>query len=755
MKHVLFLFLICCSYLCVGQSISAPAPISIEANATNVDAGDFVITWPSAPTNILVSVSLEYQSGAILSFPTTSGLTLNTGYTTWNSITSIVFYGSLANINTALAAMTVSMGSVKTAIKINLEVSSYDANYYYNPTNKHFYKYVASSAVSYASAKSGASGNTFKGKTGYLVTVTSQSEQDFLNNNIVGNNIWIALTDITTEGTWKIDAGPELGTTIKTQNGQTAGNITGQYNNWCGGEPNDSNNEDYAVTKWGGGTCWNDVNGTNSSVAGYIVEISDDFPAGADYTDVYISYIVHNNEFAYTLSSATSISSSSISNLQNLSGGLSINNSHTITLPDKTIIKSNKIIFNGTGKLVLSTSNSKWSPENSSANNTIVYSPSVNTNPISWSSSGAFAGNSFYANAPYYSSVNGYHYTPWIGSPQGWSSVALDVNQYITLNYPIPAYIAGVVTQGRQNDPQWVKYADIEVSLNGINDWTNVLTNTALNTDQNTLITTLFSTPIYAKYVRVKTTRTTDWNGHATLRLGLLVKSYLPNIITNGLRIRLDAAESSSYAGSGTTWNDIGSNAFPFTLVNGPTYNAAGYFDFDGSNDYAIISHTAALKPTTGITTEQWISADNWAAGTSGSDFKCSLSCTEGGGYSNNIWSNTFSSYLWAGGAYRVPTASVSGFTGWHHFVTTFDGRFVRLYVDSQIKSTVDVGSVNNVIGYNNSNSIIIGGEASGSTTPSGSYWDGKIGTTLIYNRALTAAEVLQNYNNTKSKFGL
>jgi hypothetical protein len=97
----------------------------------------------------------------------------------------------------------------------------------------------------------------------------------------------------------------------------------------------------------------------------------------------------------------------------------------------------------------------------------------------------------------------------------------------------------------------------------------------------------------------------------------------------------------------------------------------------------------------------------------------------------------------------------VSGFTGWHHFVTTFDGRFVRLYVDSQIKNEVYVGSVNQVIGYNNSNSIIIGAEASGSTTPSGSYWDGKIGTTLIYNRALTAAEVLQNFNNTKSKFGL
>jgi hypothetical protein len=171
--------------------ITAPSPTTIEANASNVDAGDFVVNWANTTDNILISLSLEYQSGATLSLPTTTGLTRNPGYSTWTNFTSLVFYGKKTDVNTALAAMTLSMGSIKTAIKINIEVSSYNSEYLYNPTNKHFYKYVSSSAVSYASAKSGASGNTFKGKTGYLVTVTSQSEQDFLNNNIVGNNIWI------------------------------------------------------------------------------------------------------------------------------------------------------------------------------------------------------------------------------------------------------------------------------------------------------------------------------------------------------------------------------------------------------------------------------------------------------------------------------------------------------------------------------------------------------------------------------------
>jgi hypothetical protein len=526
MKHVLFLFLICCSYLCVGQSISAPAPISIEANASNVDAGDFVITWPSAPTTILVSVSLEYQSGASLSFPTTSGLTLNTGYTTWNMITSIVFYGSLANINTALAAMTVSMGSVKTAIKINLEVSSYDPNYYYNPTNKHFYRYVSGS-VSYTTARTNAGSATykFKGKTGYLVTITSQSEQDFINNNIVGNNIWIAITDESVDGTWKLDGGPELGTILKTQNGPTAGNINGQYNNWCSGEPNGANHsEDYAVAKWNGGSCWNDLSNTNTGgISGFIVEISADFPAGTGYTGVYTSYTVHNNDFAFTLNSSNSLSATNVSNSKNAFGGLQINSGHTYTVNTGTTLNSNKVIFSGTGKLVLTDATSKWTPGTANATSTIVHSPPTNSEPVSWQvlSTSVWVGDSFYANAPSPSTTNGYHLTPWIDSPQGWSVGANDAGQFIILNYPVPVYIAGIVTQGRQNGAQWVTKAHIEVSLNNT-DWTPIYSNRVLNTDQTTKVYTFFPEVQYAKFVRVTPS---EKYGHMTMRLGLIIKN--------------------------------------------------------------------------------------------------------------------------------------------------------------------------------------------------------------------------------------
>lgn len=525
MKKLIYL-LFYCSFSAVAQSITAPEPLTIEANASGVDAGNFVITWTNNTDAILVSVSLEYQNGATLSFPTTTGLTLNTGYTSWTGITSIVFYGTRDNINTALAAMTTSMGSIKTAVRINIEISSYDASYKYNPTNKHFYKYVSSPAVTYANAKSGSSGNTFKGKTGYLVTITSQSEQDFINNNISGSNIWIAITDAatTTDGTWILDAGPELGTIIKTQNGQTAGNVTGQYNNWCSGEPNGANHsEDYAVAKWNGGTCWNDLSATNTSgVSGYIVEISADFPSGTDYTGVYAAYTVHNNDMAFTLNSSNSLSATNVSNNKNAFGGLQINSGHTYTVNSGTTLNTNKVLFNGTGKMVLTDATSKWTPGAANGTSTIVHSPLTNTGPVSWQvlAGSVWAGDTFYANAPSPSTTNGYHLTPWIDSPQGWSVGVNDAGQFIILNYPTPVYIAGIVTQGRQNAPQWVTKAHIDVSLNNA-DWTRIYTDRPMNTDQNTKVYTFFPEVQYAKFVRVTPS---EKYGHMTMRLGLLIK---------------------------------------------------------------------------------------------------------------------------------------------------------------------------------------------------------------------------------------
>ncbi len=780
MKYFFGIYLWICSLSVWGQMITAPAPLTIEANASNVDAGDFVVNWANTTDQILVSISLEYQNGATFSLPVTTGLTLNTGYTSWTGITSIVFYGTRNNINTALAAMTMSMGSVKTAVKINLEVAFYDSNYKYNPNNKHFYRYVAGN-ITYANAKTGAATYSYMGKTGYLLTITSENENNFVNNNISGTNIWLALTDVTTEGNWIIDAGPELGTQIKTSNGQLTGNIAGQYNNWCGGEPNDANNEDYATTKWNGGTCWNDLPNSWSEVQGYVVEISDDFPAGSAYTGVYATYTVHNNDIAFTLASAnnTTLNSTTVSNYPNLFGGLQINPGNTVTLNASTTLNTNKIVFNGTGKLVLTDNTSKWTPGTSNnLTNTLIHSPSINGTPTYWSTSSNFSGDVFYTNAPYPTVTTGYHFTPWLNSPQGWSAGSNDGNQNITLSYDVPTYITGIVTQGRTAGTQYVSNVNVDVSTDGTT-WRRVLTGVNLNTNTTESVTTYFPNVEYAKFVKVKPT-SSGWVGHITMKMGLLIKS--SNMISDGLVLNLDAGNQTSYIGTGTTFKDLSTAGNNGTLTNGPTYNLPnrGYFSFDGVNDYV---NGVAIPSTSGNnsrTVMVWYKSTankntillDKGAVTDDKSEQLVLVYTNGAGVGAGSYPPTNNGGIavcfW-GSDLIYPIAATTLFDGnWHFVAYTYDNSntSVRICFDGKFATSVyqwntSAWSTNNTKPFvlprsqnTTNNPYLIGQSRAAFWGYGGTFSNVSIPLLQIYNRALTEAEILTNYNATRARYG-
>lgn len=377
-----------------------------------------------------------------------------------------------------------------------------------------------------------------------------------------------------------------------------------------------------------------------------------------------------------------------------------------------------------------------------------IHSPITNVNPTYWNVSSAWHPSNNQNNPS--GTFDTYAYVPWLNSSLGWVAQQNSTSQFISLSYDEPVLIKGIVTQGRKSDYiQWVSQAHIETSMTGGEPWTRVLPSKSLNVNMTDDVYTPFTTPVFAKAVRVIPT---SWNLHITMRMGMLVKPN--NLITDGLVLRLDAANIKSYQGSGTAFKDLTTNASDFTLVGTPTHNPYGFFSFNGTNQYASRVNTASLKPTTAISIEQWLNADNWNAGTSSSNYKCALSCTDGGGYSHNIWSGNFYSYIYAGGRYLIPSASVTNLNGWHHFVTTFDGQFAKLYIDGNIENTVDYGSANKTMTYV-SNSIFLGAEAGPSTSPTGSYWQGKIATTSIYNKALTNAEILRNYDDKKIRFSL
>ncbi|WP_226389679.1 MBG domain-containing protein [Penaeicola halotolerans] len=249
----------------LSLSVTAPANTQFPVFTNNIDPGDFVISGFGPSDNILVSIGLEnVTSGTNFSLPTNTGLTRSFGYDSWTNITEISFTGTQANANAALAAMVANTGADGN-VKINVSASLSDVNYARNPENGHFYRYIASPGTNYASAKAAAAAMTYQGVSGYLVTITSTNENNFVNGNIVGaQNIWIGLTDEAVEGVWRWDTGPEAGT-------------ISSYYNWCGSEPNNAGGgENHVVTAWNGGSCWNDLNGTNSgSIGGYVVEFGD------------------------------------------------------------------------------------------------------------------------------------------------------------------------------------------------------------------------------------------------------------------------------------------------------------------------------------------------------------------------------------------------------------------------------------------------------------------------------------------------
>ena len=253
----------------MGQAItSAPSRI-FQYNTSSQDASGFVLNGFNSSDVLLASIGLvNPPAGTTFSITTTTGLSFATGYNTWSNITRISFTGTMSNINNALNSLKINTGGTLGNVQISVSATVNPVGYYYNAINGHFYRPISTGAT-YDNAKTLSTQQSFKGQTGYLVTITSQDEQNFIIANVPQNNIWFALTDRLQEGYWKVDAGPENGTLINI--GNYNGNPQpGTYQNWCGGEPNDAGGEDYAVTKWGGGGCWNDL--PSSYNCAYVIE---------------------------------------------------------------------------------------------------------------------------------------------------------------------------------------------------------------------------------------------------------------------------------------------------------------------------------------------------------------------------------------------------------------------------------------------------------------------------------------------------
>lgn len=220
---------------------------------------------------------------------TQSGTSLVTGYSAY-SASKLGFKGTYAQVATALASVTWTPTQATSGLTLRIGLSTAPGtNQFYDANSGHYYEFVPSQGITATSAFSEARTKTLFGLSGYLVHITSRAENDFIANETSASNIWIGATDSAVEGEWRWD-----GATIPGESDFVFGTYAGsssvptssangwglgswypsRYAGWASGEPNNSSNEDYAVTNWSGVRGqWNDLAGTNSgNVSGYLVE---------------------------------------------------------------------------------------------------------------------------------------------------------------------------------------------------------------------------------------------------------------------------------------------------------------------------------------------------------------------------------------------------------------------------------------------------------------------------------------------------
>lgn len=263
----------------------------------------------SGDPNDTLQATLSTDNGSV-ALPSHAGLTL--AYrNNWSGDASITVSGSQADLDSALAAATMTGATTGSPAHIGLTALVAASGYNYLAPNQHFYRYIASSGITWQAADTAAKALSFNDQPGYLATIPSDTVNDFLTSKIQGaTNVWFgarAYESNATDGTatyateggttygrvwrWTVgaDESPIAGgvlaeCTVRWGGSQSTpcsfSNRANYYSHWATGEPNNYNATSTAyagewapVTNWSGTAGnWNDLSPNTASVSGYVVE---------------------------------------------------------------------------------------------------------------------------------------------------------------------------------------------------------------------------------------------------------------------------------------------------------------------------------------------------------------------------------------------------------------------------------------------------------------------------------------------------
>lgn len=215
-----------------------------------------------------------------------------------------------------------------------------------------------------------------------------------------------------------------------------------------------------------------------------------------------------------------------------------------------------------------------------------------------------------------------------------------------------------------------------------------------------------------------------------------------PEASNNGLVFCLDANNIRSYAGTGTTWSDMGPTFGNGTLYNSPTFSN-GSFAFNGSNQYCLFPNSTALDTQT-PTVEVWARTN--ATTQNGFWFEKGAVNTQYSLFQEGTLIQWRQRYTGGITNLSTTTATYLNTANWFQVVGTYTSGSRILYINGvRVNSDTQSGAINT-----NSSGISVGSYYTG-----GYFYNGNIAIVRIYNRVLTPMEVYSNFNGLRYRFGI
>jgi hypothetical protein len=237
--------------------------------------------------------------------------------------------------------------------------------------------------------------------------------------------------------------------------------------------------------------------------------------------------------------------------------------------------------------------------------------------------------------------------------------------------------------------------------------------------------------------------------------------AYNANIVTDSLVLCLDAANPRSYPGSGTNWYDLSGNGNHSNLTTGNMGSSNwnnGVFDFDGSDEYIEIANSPSIAITNNLTMSIWIRPEDltssmapflkqWCNGNQFAYF--SIINTDG--TLRYAFDNDGSCSTTTGDS--TSNDSIIQINNWYNISITHTSSGIGMYINGESVSFTFTGTYSTI--KNSNRPFRIGGyQGLYALSPDSNFINGKVSSLNMYNKALSAQEIRQNFNATRGRYG-